>query len=212
MHAGVFPVSLASFLKLLAVAALIAAAVPAFAAEKIVAARVWPAQEYTRVTWESARSVKHQMFFVPSPDRLVVDLEGVELDAEMKALPSKVGANDPYIQAVRVGLNRPNVVRVVFDLRAEVKPYLFPLAPAGEYRHRLVLDLYPAKPVDPLLALIAPRPDPVGEMARAPLPAVTRPAATCPCCRSCVWSRRQSRCLAVPLQRQAPPRCRRSRP
>ena len=141
----------------------------ALAAEKIVSSRVWPAQEYTRVTLESARALKHQFFFVTSPERLVVDLEGVDLDEELKALPAKVGANDPYIQAVRVGINRPNVVRIVFDLKTEVKPSVFPLAPVGEYKHRLVLDIYPKNPTDPLLALLAPPTDPVGEIARAPV-------------------------------------------
>ncbi|HEX7403701.1 MAG TPA: N-acetylmuramoyl-L-alanine amidase, partial [Usitatibacter sp.] len=79
------------------------------------------------------------------------------------------GANDPYIQSVRVGANRPNVVRVVFDLKTEVKPSVFPLAPVGEYKNRLVLDIYPAKPTDPLLALFAPKTDPIGEIANAPM-------------------------------------------
>ena len=145
------------FLKYLALAAalLLAAAIPAFSAETILASRVWPAQEYTRVTFESARPIQHQFFSVASPERLVLDLEGVDLDAELRELPAKVGNADPYIQAVRVALNRPNVVRVVFDLKAEVKPSVFPLAPVGEYKHRLVLDIYPAKPADPLLALRA---------------------------------------------------------
>jgi N-acetylmuramoyl-L-alanine amidase len=116
------------------------------------------------------------MFFVENPDRLVVDLEGIDLEDELKALPSKVGTADPYIAAVRVGLNRPNVVRVVFDLRSAVKPYLFPLAPAGEYKHRLVLDLYPPEPADPLLALLQPQPDPIKEMAQAPLVVAPPPA------------------------------------
>jgi N-acetylmuramoyl-L-alanine amidase len=119
------------------------------------------------VTIESANPVKHESFLVDNPSRLVVDLEGVALDAELKALPAKVGADDPYIQAVRVGVNRPNVVRVVFDLRTEVKPSVFPLAPVGEYKHRLVLDIYPARPADPLLALLR-KPDPIGEMAQSP--------------------------------------------
>jgi N-acetylmuramoyl-L-alanine amidase len=140
-----------------------------FAGERIVSSRVWPAQEYTRVTLESARALKHQFFFVTTPERLVVDLEGVDLDDELKALPARVGANDPYIQAVRVGINRPNVVRIVFDLKTEVKPSVFPLAPVGEYKHRLVLDIYPKNPADPLLALLAPPTDPVGEIARAPV-------------------------------------------
>ncbi|HSW84366.1 MAG TPA: N-acetylmuramoyl-L-alanine amidase [Usitatibacter sp.] len=151
-----------------------------FAGERIVSSRVWPAQEYTRVTLESARALKHQFFFVTTPERLVVDLEGVDLDDELKALPAKVGANDPYIQAVRVGINRPNVVRIVFDLKTEVKPSVFPLAPVGEYKHRLVLDIYPKNPADPLLALLAPPTDPVGEIARAPVVTTEEPKAQAP--------------------------------
>jgi N-acetylmuramoyl-L-alanine amidase len=162
---------IARVLKFLLLAlALIVAAPSLSAAESILASRVWPAQEYTRVTLESARPIKHQFFFVTNPERLVVDLEGMELDAELKALPAKVGPADPYIQSVRVGMNRPNVVRVVFDLKTEVKPSVFPLAPVGEYKHRLVLDIYPAVPADPLLALLAPKPDHIGEIAKSPVP------------------------------------------
>ncbi len=155
------------FLKYLVIAALLLAAYPAFAAERILASRVWPAQEYTRVTLESAHKLDEQHFFLDDPLRLVVDLEGVDLDAELKALPSRVAADDPYIKAVRVAINRPNVVRIVFDLRTEVKPSIFALPPVAEYKHRLVLDLYPAKPIDPLLALVAPKPDPIREIAQA---------------------------------------------
>src|SRR5258706_1096287 len=142
-------------------------ALPLAAGETILASRVWPAQDYTRVTFESARTLRYQHFFVKDPERLVVDLEGVDLNDELNGLPTKVGADDPYIQSVRIGRNRPNVVRIVFDLKTEVKPSVFPLAPAGEYKHRLVLDIYPLKPPDPLLALL--RPDPIREMAQSPM-------------------------------------------
>ena len=140
----------------------------ALGAEPIVSSRVWPAQDYTRVTLESARALKFQHFFVKTPERLVVDIEGADLNDELKSLPSKVGANDPYIQSVRIARNKPNVVRIVFDLKTEVKPSVFPLAPAGEYKHRLVLDIYPLNPPDPLLALLQ-QPDPIKEMSQAPL-------------------------------------------
>ena len=144
----------------------------------MIASRVWPAQEYTRVTFETARPVRHQFFEIPDPPRLVLDLEGVDLDAELRSIVSKVREDDPYIKQVRVAVNRPNVARVVFDLKSAVKPYVFPLAPAGDYRHRLVLDLYPEKPRDPLLALVQPGPDPIGEIANAPVlePAPAAPA------------------------------------
>jgi N-acetylmuramoyl-L-alanine amidase len=53
-----------------------------------------------------------------------------------------------------VGRFKPDVVRLVFDLKSEVKPQLFALAPVGDYGHRLVLDLYPLVPPDPLLAFL----------------------------------------------------------
>jgi N-acetylmuramoyl-L-alanine amidase len=160
----------ADLLKLLLFAVMLLAAWPAFASEKIIAARAWPAKEYTRVTFEFARSVKHELLVIESPPRLAVDLEDVELDNELRALPAKIGADDPYIQAVRVAYNRPGVVRVVFDLRSAVKPYLFPLAPAGEYKHRLVLDLYPPKPLN--------EPDPIREMAQGAMPPALPPTAS----------------------------------
>jgi len=156
---------LASFLFL--IASLLA--LPAVAGDPILSSRVWPAQEYTRVTLESKSAIRHQYFFVKDPERLVLDLEGADVNDALKGLPAKVGANDPYIQAVRVGRNRPNVVRIVFDLKTEVKPSVFPLAPAGEYKHRLVLDIYPLNPPDPLLALLQPKADPIREIGEAPV-------------------------------------------
>lgn len=88
------------------------------------------------------------------PNRLVLDLEGVDLGPALEELQSKVSADDPYIQSLRVARNRPDVVRVVLDLKAEVKPQVFALKPIAEYGDRLVLDVYPAHPKDPLLALI----------------------------------------------------------
>jgi N-acetylmuramoyl-L-alanine amidase len=94
------------------------------------------------------------LFTVKDPERLVLDLEGVEIGPALAELHGKVATGDPYIDKLRVGRNRPGVVRVVIDLKAEVKPQLFKLKPVGEYGHRLVLDLYPTVAPDPLLALI----------------------------------------------------------
>ena len=124
------------------------------AATKVSSARVWPANEYTRVTFESPAALKVQHFFVKDPERLVIDIENVELGPALKDLAAKIGADDPYIQSVRVGVNRANVIRVVLDLRTEVKPQVFAVLPVGEFGHRLMLDIYPAKPSDPMLALL----------------------------------------------------------
>jgi N-acetylmuramoyl-L-alanine amidase len=120
----------------------------------IVGVRVWPASEYSRVTIESDRALQATHFVVDSPDRLVVDVEGLQLDAALRDLVAKVQPNDPYIRQVRVGQNRPNVVRIVLDLKGHVNPQVFNLTPVGEYRYRLVFDLYPDQVEDPLLAFL----------------------------------------------------------
>ncbi|EHP42932.1 N-acetylmuramoyl-L-alanine amidase [Cupriavidus basilensis OR16] len=120
----------------------------------IVAVRVWPAEEYTRVTIESDEPLAavHQM--IHGPDRLVVDIDGLDLSPTLRELVAKITSNDPYIQTVRVGQNRPRVVRLVFDLKENVSPQVFTLAPIGSYRNRLVFDLYPVNPPDPLWTLV----------------------------------------------------------
>lgn len=123
-------------------------------AMQILAVRVWPAADYTRVTLENDAELKASHFLVKDPNRMVVDIEGLTLNATLKDLVAKIQTNDPYIKQVRVGQNRPNVVRLVFDLKEEINPQVFSLKPIGDYQHRLVFDLYPANPVDPITALI----------------------------------------------------------
>jgi N-acetylmuramoyl-L-alanine amidase len=127
---------------------------PAAAAIAVTATRVWPAAEYTRITLETTSAVKFSHSLVKNPDRLVLDLEGVESSASLTELSAKVGDADPYIKLVRVGRFKPGVVRVVLDLKTEIKPSVFTLAPVGEYGNRLVVDIFPALAPDPLMALV----------------------------------------------------------
>jgi len=120
----------------------------------IVGVRIWPAPDYTRVTLELDEALKSSHFVASDPPRVVVDLEGVDIDAALREIVAKVQADDPYIATVRVAQNRAHVVRLVFDLKVPVSPQVFSLVPNGVYRHRLVLDLYPTRPIDPLAALI----------------------------------------------------------
>ncbi len=117
-------------------------------------ARVWPAEDYTRVTLESTAPLKFTQLLVKNPERLVIDLEGVDGGAALDSLSAKVGAGDPYIKLVRVGRYKPGVMRLVFDLKTEVKPQVFTLPPYANYGHRLVLDIYPTQAADPLMALL----------------------------------------------------------
>ena len=123
----------------------------------IMAVRVWPANDYTRVTIESDGRLQTQQLTVGSPPRLAVDIQGIELNPALRDLVGKIKPGDPFINGLRVGQFAPNVVRIVFDLKQAVQPQVFSLAPIAAYRHRLVLDLYPERPVDPMEALIAER-------------------------------------------------------
>lgn len=123
-------------------------------AASVVAVRVWPAKAYTRVTVESTVPLTFKQFSLQDPERLVVDMEGVELNNELQSLAGKIVGDDPYISKLRAARNKPGVVRLVLDLKAEIEPQIFTLAPVGEYKHRLVIDLYPAGKTDPLLAFL----------------------------------------------------------
>ena len=126
----------------------------AVAETTISAGRVWPAAEYTRITLESATPIQYSLSILKNPDRVVVDLEDITLTRELENLPGKVGVNDPYIRALRIGRFKPGVLRLVLDLKTEAVPQAFELKPVANYGYRLVLDIYPAIPPDPLMALL----------------------------------------------------------
>jgi N-acetylmuramoyl-L-alanine amidase len=122
---------------------------------RIIAVRVWPAADYTRLTIESdvALSARH-VVVEDGVWRLVVDIDGLELDAALRDLVAQVRPDDPYIAAVRVAQAPPRGVRLVLDLKQRVSPQQFSVPPVEPYRHRLVLDLLPQVERDPLLELI----------------------------------------------------------
>lgn len=129
-------------------------------------ARVWPAEDYTRLTLESAAPISYKFFTVKDPERLVLDLEGVDPSPALEGLAAKVSPDDPYIKLVRVGRFKPGVLRLVVDLKTDqVTPSVFVLKPYGQYGYRLVLDIYPSKPADPLMALVRGLSDKGGKLA-----------------------------------------------
>ncbi len=140
------------FKKLTLFVVLICTSFSAFAVKEVTSTRVWPAEAYTRVTFESNHTFRYQTLSLKKPERLVLDIEDISLNTILKLLPTQILDNDPYIQQVRIGQYQKNVVRVVVDLKQEVNFNVFALAPAGQYQHRLVLDILPLK--DPVMAMI----------------------------------------------------------
>jgi len=132
-------------------------------ASTVLAVRTWPAADYTRVTLELDSELKAEHFTLENPHRMVVDISGLRMSDALQNLVSNVKADDPYIQSLRVGQNRPDVVRIVIDLKQAVAPQVFTLKPVGDYQYRLVLDLYPIVAQDPLMAFLKQQPDLSGD-------------------------------------------------
>jgi N-acetylmuramoyl-L-alanine amidase len=170
----------------------------------IVGVRVWPAEDYTRVTLESDQALNARHQLLQNPPRLLVDIDGLTLDPALRELVGKVQPDDPYIAGVRVGQNAPRIVRLVLDLKQPVVPQQFALEPVAAYRYRLVFDLYPTQEHDPLLALVREKEsadqraaqsvrDALGELiARVDKPLSPPPPAAPPA-------------ASVPMQTKAPP-------
>jgi N-acetylmuramoyl-L-alanine amidase len=130
---------------------------------------VWPSQDYTRVTIETGAELRYELTALKNPERLVLDLENVDFLSLVDQSAKKVGADDPYVTGLRAGRFKPGAVRLVVDLKGEAKPQVFTLKPVGEYGHRLVIDVYPVVPPDPLMALLQRK-----ETAEPPAPAEPR--------------------------------------
>jgi N-acetylmuramoyl-L-alanine amidase len=143
-------------------------------AARIASARLWPAQEYTRVILEAAAPIPHQLIALRDPPRIVLDLDGIALTPELEQVAARVQPTDPYIAGIRFGRKAPDTLRIVIDLKAETQPQLFALPPVAEFGHRVVLDLYPLTPIDPLMALAQSYRDPPAAAVAAPPPAIAR--------------------------------------
>jgi N-acetylmuramoyl-L-alanine amidase len=148
-------------------------------AQTLVAMRVWPATDYTRVTIETRAPLKHTLQTLQEPDRLVLDVEGIDLPDLPSDLATRF-AGDPLVKGVRTGRFKPGIVRIVLDLNGAVKPQAFALKPVGEYGHRLVLDIYPATPADPIANLVREAASPREDAAAAASPAASSAATPAP--------------------------------
>lgn len=124
------------------------------AAVTLSAARIWPAAEYTRITLEASEAISHRVTMLQSPPRLIVDLDEVEGSTVLDGLVARISPNDPHVRTLRAGRFKPGAVRLVFDLKVDVRPQSFLLRPVGDYGYRLVLDLYPVQAQDPILELL----------------------------------------------------------
>jgi N-acetylmuramoyl-L-alanine amidase len=141
------------------------------AVREIASARLWPAQEYTRLILESPAPIEYQLVQLKQPNRVVLDLARVDATPELVRLAARVQGSDPYIAAIRIGTPSGGFLRVVLDVKGDVAPQVFTLKPVAEFGYRLVVDLYPPVPLDPLMALL----ESEARKAAMPAPSVTAP-------------------------------------
>lgn len=130
----------------------------AAAMAQVVAVRVWPSSTYTRITLESNVKLNYKSALLYNPDRMVIDIDNLNLNPILKAVSTKVLSRDPFIKSIRALQLDPKTVRIMIELKQGIDPNTFTLPPIAEFKHRLVVDLYPSKPAtandDPLLALL----------------------------------------------------------
>ena len=124
-------------------------------AAEVVAVRIWPAQDYTRITLESDGALQYTQTFYTDPPRLGVDITGITLTPTLRSLVDKLRPDDPHVARIRVGQFSPEVVRLVVDLKQPIQAQVFNLMPIAAYKNRLVFDLYPTSTPDPLEKLVA---------------------------------------------------------
>ncbi|MCU0773661.1 MAG: N-acetylmuramoyl-L-alanine amidase [Ideonella sp.] len=124
------------------------------AAVTLLAVRVWPSPDTTRITLESDTALVARHTLREPPPRLVVDIDGLALDETLLDVVGKVRPEDPVIAGVRVQPGPGGAARLSIDLKQSIEPQVFALPPVAAYRHRLVFDLQATQVRDPLLALI----------------------------------------------------------
>jgi len=100
--------------------------------------RLWRAPDHTRLVFDLSGPIKHNVFPLTNPDRLVIDIE----QASMKGSVTDLDFSNTPIQNIRSGIHDKHNLRIVLDLSAPLKPRSFPLKSNEQYGDRLVVDLY----------------------------------------------------------------------
>ena len=124
-------------------------------AARLLALRVWPAREYSRITLESDETLRQRHSLSADPHRLTLDIEGLAWQPALREAAAQVPQDDPNIVRIEVAQPQPGAVQLAIGLRHAVRAQVFQIRPVAQYQHRLVLDLYPQQAIDPLEALIA---------------------------------------------------------
>ena len=103
--------------------------------------RILSFNNYNRVIFSLSGPFKYNYFTLKSPDRLVVDFTATKLTTDLV----KVNLSDSDIKKIRIGAHDPHQLRLVFDLKKEMKPAAYFQKPHGRFGYRLMIDLTSTK-------------------------------------------------------------------
>ena len=109
---------------------------------KLHGVRVADREESTRVVFDLSAPVRHKVFVLDHPPRIVLDIERCNANGKLGSIPG----SGTLLKDVRYAQRAADDLRVVFDLHAAVAPKSWVLGPADGKGHRLVLDLVSAGP------------------------------------------------------------------
>lgn len=125
-----------------AIGALAAQPLQAVAAPRL-QVRIWPGEESTRVSVESDRKLKYSYMVLrgKKPYRLVLDIEGLRLTSSLERTLKNFKSSDKFIANIRPGQFKPNVLRIVFDLKSDVRAEINYSKPIEQYGHRIIIDM-----------------------------------------------------------------------
>jgi N-acetylmuramoyl-L-alanine amidase len=119
---------------------LLATPLAGFAAVTVHSLRQWQAPDHTRLVFDLSAPVEHRLYSETGPARIVIDLDNADLREPLPA----TDASDSRLASMRASRHDADTLRVVIELKSEVRPRSFLLKPAGPYGHRLVIDLHDA--------------------------------------------------------------------
>lgn len=122
---------------LLQVAAFINATPANAASVSVQNMRMWQDPEKRKIVFDISGPLEYRLFTLHNPERIVIDMDSARLVNALAAVKS----NDNILSGIRTG-KQENGLRIVLDLRTPVHPRTYLLKPAGQYGHRLVIDLY----------------------------------------------------------------------
>lgn len=130
---------ISTLLWLLLTTALLTVSYVAASTNSIHGIRVWPAPENTRIVFDLKAKPDYKYFTLNNPSRLVIDFKNTDNNTDLTPLAN----NDPRIKLFRTSTSKSEKsTRLVLELAQSYPITVFPLAPAGQYGDRLVIDLH----------------------------------------------------------------------